>query len=704
MKKLTKILTGILTIIALPTLVWATISIVPQGGTGQGTFGQGWIYSLGGVTPLNSSTSPTVNYLTATSTTEPSTFAGSVGIGTSSPMSLLTIAGVSPAFSIADTSGTKEIFQLINTSGRLNITSNKRGTTEMQFYNNGIGAGKAGEVRIGTSSNIVANGSKLFIFGGQSGANVDSMGDSSIVGGDQATFEAEGSDYGVNGTQSSLAIRYFGPGGLGTTAGFPNQRLGVLDFGNASTSIIQTQTNQLGQVNPLIFVTDSTEKMRLSGVGNLGVGVINPTQKVDVAGFVNVDQYSGYKQAGNTILTASSTNHSTNVGIIAGRNLNASGIRNISIGEGALSSATSSANNIAIGYYALANTVDCINSGGTQGGNSNVALGYLALNSNTCGLINFGLGFQALFRNTTGTTNIGIGGNALYNNTTGSYNVAIGDQALGKSTLTTVYNYNTAIAPFALNNHQSGSGNVAIGYSTQSGDIDGTYNTIIGYAALGLGTSTDLGVAIGKFAGSPLNAVFNDYNSAVDQNFVFIGALASRDNNTASTSALTNAIAIGYNSKVGCSNCASIGTNGMSLGVGSSTPYAHLSVSGDGNTTPLFAVATTSNQGLPNYMIDSKGHIITSGQPPVISSCGTTPSFVGPANDTNMIVQVGSVAATACTITFAKAYATRPRVTISNESMSITNAMTFTVSTTAITISQVALTGAILDISVEGTQ
>ncbi|MDP3646313.1 MAG: tail fiber domain-containing protein [bacterium] len=45
------------------------------GGTGASTFGQGWMYSNGGTSALAASTSPTVNYLVATSTTATSTFA-----------------------------------------------------------------------------------------------------------------------------------------------------------------------------------------------------------------------------------------------------------------------------------------------------------------------------------------------------------------------------------------------------------------------------------------------------------------------------------------------------------------------------------------------------------------------------------------------------------------------------------------------------
>ncbi len=54
---------------------------VSNGGTGASTFGQGWIFSNGGTGALSASSSPTVNYITATSTTATSTFAGSLSVG-----------------------------------------------------------------------------------------------------------------------------------------------------------------------------------------------------------------------------------------------------------------------------------------------------------------------------------------------------------------------------------------------------------------------------------------------------------------------------------------------------------------------------------------------------------------------------------------------------------------------------------------------
>jgi hypothetical protein len=61
-------------------LTTAATVTVAQGGTGASSFGQGWIYSAGGTGALIASTSPSVNFITATSTTASSTFAYSVNL------------------------------------------------------------------------------------------------------------------------------------------------------------------------------------------------------------------------------------------------------------------------------------------------------------------------------------------------------------------------------------------------------------------------------------------------------------------------------------------------------------------------------------------------------------------------------------------------------------------------------------------------
>jgi hypothetical protein len=160
-----------------------------------------------------------------------------------------------------------------------------------------------------------------------------------------------------------------------------------------------------------------------------------------------------------------------------------------------------------------------------------VAVGYQALNttptSNTA-QYNLGFGYKSLYSNATGKRNTGSGMNTLYSNTGGHYNSAQGMGALY---------FNTT----------------------------GSYNTANGYQT---------GYADGTLA---------DNRSVIDNYMTFVGAYASRDSSVASTSALNKATAIGYNSKVACSNCMALGGTGadaVNVGIGTTSPATTLDVNG----------------------------------------------------------------------------------------------------------------------------
>lgn len=75
----------------------------------------------------------------------------------------------------------------------------------------------------------------------------------------------------------------------------------------------------------------------------------------------------------------------------------------------------------------------------------------------------------------------------------------------------------------------------------------------------------------------------------------------------------------------------------------------------DGN---LSVGGTTTNTGAVN----SPAHLNTGATPPVLTSCGTTPSITG--SDTAGIVTMGTTA-TGCVITFATAYTGTPYCVVS---------------------------------------
>ena len=136
-----------------------------RGGTGQTSFGQGWLHSDG--TTFTSSTSPTVNYITATSTIATSTFAAGLQstylniTGTSATSTF--VRGIELAagcFSIngtcvggAGTSGTQGQLSFYNTTGTTLTATSTLFLTQ------------AGLFGIGTSTPY----SKLSVWGGGTG-------------------------------------------------------------------------------------------------------------------------------------------------------------------------------------------------------------------------------------------------------------------------------------------------------------------------------------------------------------------------------------------------------------------------------------------------------------------------------------------------------------------------------------------------------
>lgn len=130
-----------------------------------------------------------------------------------------------------------------------------------------------------------------------------------------------------------------------------------------------------------------------------------------------------------------------------------------------------------------------------------------------------------------------------------------------------------------------------------------------------------------------------------------------------------------------------------------------LNVNTASTTGPLFAIfATTSTAtscgvagGVCLFSVDQYGHIAASSTVPVLSSCGTSPSLSADSSDAWGTITVGSVAATGCTLTFGSAHTIGTHCNITNQNMSVVNAMTYTESLTGFVVSQTGLTSSKLD-------
>lgn len=355
---------------------------------------------------------------------------------------------------------------------------------------------------------------------------------------------------------------------------------------------------------------------------------------------LDVSATSWYGIGGALLAYASTTNEDTIFGLNAG-------------GQNATTSATVSKNTV-LGYLAgtsigASNQETFIGDRAGQfvTGNSSTAVGYKAMagpSSGSTGFQNVAVGFQVMQGITSGGSNTGVGGNAFNALTTGANNTALGTNALGS--VVGVSN-NISIGAVSTNVSETGSGNIDIGTNVglPSSTLSGQLN--IGNVLFGL----------------------NLYNNG----------------STLSASPVLNG----------------------SIGIGTTSPFAKFAVSlnnldtGVGIFNNAFVVASsTATATTTLFRITNTGHIIASSTSPTLSSCGTTPSMVG--DDTHGEVTVGSVAATACTITFANAWTVAPVCNITNQSMSVVNAMTYTISATAITVSQTGLTGDKLDYMCKG--
>ncbi|MFA6969023.1 MAG: tail fiber domain-containing protein [Candidatus Paceibacterota bacterium] len=347
---------------------------------------------------------------------------------------------------------------------------------------------------------------------------------------------------------------------------------------SATTTAFQIDNNGKVSVGSGTATLDFNVQGQSYFSGNVGIGTTSPAYKLDVAGFINTDQFSGYKQAGNTILYASSTSFTTFGGINAGTGIiggaSVANVYSTAFGYNAMQNATTSqVSSTAFGYNALKGSATISNTGG------NSAFGYNTLTSITSGSNNSAFGSSALGVNTSGADNNAFGRVALQLNTTGTTNNAFGEYTLQLNT--------------------SGTSNSAFGHAACAGNTTGAGNNCVGNYSLRYNNGSN-NVANGSLAGLGLTNAINDYNSLSDSNMTFIGALSSRDGSVvASTTSLTNGTAIGYGSQVGASNSLVLGglyANAVKVGVGTSTPYAKLSihaVSGETNTT-LFAIASST--------------------------------------------------------------------------------------------------------------
>jgi len=221
-------------------------------------------------------------------------------------------------------------------------------------------------------------------------------------------------------------------------------------------------SNSFSFLNDILWAKSSNYVFLKDQNDNVGIGISNPSTKLDVDGNINAYNF-------NTI------GSNTKIGIDALNSITTGGF-NTATGFRALYSNTTGNYNTATGWRSLyLNTI----------GTHNTATGYRALYSNTTGTINTATGFQALYSNTAGSYNTAGGYNALYFNSTGIANTSIGFNSLYSNT---TGRNNAAVGYASLYLNTTGEFNIGIGYEANSNNQTGSQNTIIG-ARAGKGSS-----------------------------------------------------------------------------------------------------------------------------------------------------------------------------------------------------------------------
>jgi hypothetical protein len=186
----------------------------------------------------------------------------------------------------------------------------------------------------------------------------------------------------------------------------------------------------------------------------------------------------------------------------------ATGVQNVALGGGALSSLTSGSGNTGVGASALATGASA---------SDDTAVGINALGSGAAGADNTAVGADALQQDTAGTDNVAVGLISMMGNTTGSYNTVIGDGAMSGSNTA---DYNVGVGFAVLVDNTSGGYNTALGARSLATNASGADNVAVGDLALESNTTGSSNIAVGSSAGS---------NIATGSNNIDIGNTAPAD-------------------------------------------------------------------------------------------------------------------------------------------------------------------------------
>jgi Chaperone of endosialidase/Domain of unknown function (DUF5011) len=239
-----------------------------------------------------------------------------------------------------------------------------------------------------------------------------------------------------------------------------------------------------------------------------------------------------------------------------------------------------------------------------------VAFGSIALFVNTTGSANVALGNSTLSANTTGTHNTALGGFTLAANTTGNQNAAVGYQA---------EQFNVSATNTVAIGYEAGTGNAGnyndqgvVTVGEQSGfnlQTNSDYNTFLGHEAGFNVTTGNDNIILGA---SPNVVGGTNTHVTTGSNNILLGFNANTPTTTQSNFLNIGGVLFGTLPATSSVTTFSVSSSGK-IAVGTTTPYARLTVWGADAASSTLAFNVVNNASTTVFAVFDGGNAQLSG-------------------------------------------------------------------------------------------